>query len=222
MTLDDLKTAWADLDRKLTFTQAAVHRLHTTHALDRAKSSLRPLAWKLGWELLEGVAAAVLTGVLLANNFAETRFALPGVALLALAVGGVAATLRQVVLLRRLDYSAPVVDIQKHLAELRAFRLRAWLGVVFLCPVIWAAGVVVLPKAVGVDVYDGFGWPWVVANFAFGVVFLVVAVAAARKLADRFRGSKWLTKLADDLTGRSLARAAEHVRQAAEFTAPMP
>lgn len=219
MTLDDLKTAWADLDRKLTVTQAAVHRLHTTHALDRAKSALRPLAWKLAWELLEGVVAAVLMGMYLANHFAETRFAVPGLILHALAVLSIVATAWQVVVLRRLDDSAPVVDIQTRLAELRAFRLRVWLGVVFLCPVIWAAGVVVLTKAVGVDVYDAFGWPWVAANFAFGVVFLVVAWAVAVKLAHRFRGSVWLTKLADDLTGRSLARATEHARQAAEFAA---
>lgn len=222
MTLDDLKAAWADLDRKLTATQAAVHRLHTTHTLAGAKSSLRPLAWQLAWELLEGVAAAVLMGIYLANNFAETRFAVPGLILHALSILSIIATVRQVVLLRRLDYSAPVADIQARLADLRAFRLRVGLGVLLLAPFIWAAGVVVLLKAVGVDVYDAFGWPWVAANFAFGVAFLVVAVAVVRTLADRFRGSRWLTSLADDLSGRSLARAAEHVRQAAEFTAPTP
>jgi hypothetical protein len=222
MTLDDLKAAWADLDRKLAVTHAAVHRMHATRALDRAKSALRPLAWKLGWELFEGVAAAVLVGLYLANHLADTRFAVPGLILHALAILSVGATVRQAVLLGRIDHSAPVVDLQKRLAGLRAFRLRVWLGVVFLGPFIWAAGVVVLPKAVGVDVYDALGWPWVAANFAFGVVFLVAALVAARPLADRFRGSRWLSKVADDLAGRSLARATEQVRQAAAFAAPSP
>jgi hypothetical protein len=217
MTLDDLKTAWADLDRKLTATQSALHQLHTTHTLDRARSALRPLAWKLVWESSQSVAAVVLLGLYLAGNFAETRFTLPGLVLLALALVDFAATVWQLVAVRRLDTAAPVVDLQKRLAELRAVRLRVWLGVLFTSPLIWALGVVVLTKAVGVDVYEAFGWPWVAANFAFGVAFLVVAVVVAHKLVDRFRGSRWLTKLADDLAGRSLARATEQVKQAADF-----
>jgi hypothetical protein len=217
MTLDDLKTAWADLDRNLTVTQSALHQLHTTHRLDRARSALRPLVWTLAWELLQAVAAVVLLALYLAGHSAETRFALPGVVLLALAAIGFATTVWQLVAVRRLDSAAPVVDLQKRLAELRAVRLRVWLGVLFTSPLVWALGIIVLPKAVGVDVYQGCGWPWVAANFAFGVVSLLVAVVAAHKLADRFRGSRWLTKLADDLAGRSLARATEQVKQAAEF-----
>lgn len=215
MELDDLKAAWAELDRKLTATRAEVTRLHTA----RSKSTLRPLAWKLGWEVCEGATVVLLSALYLGNHPDELRFALPGVALLALGLLGLAAAVWQCELLRRIDQSAPVVDIQTRLAELRAFRLRVWLGVMFLCPLMWVLGGIVLFKVAGVDVYTAFGWPWVAANFAFGVVFLGVAVWAAQALAARFRGSWWLTRLADGLTGRSLARAAEQARQAAEFAA---
>ncbi len=215
MELDDLRPAWAELDRTLTATRAEVTRLHAA----RTKSTLRPLAWKLGWEVCEGAAVVLLSVLSLVNDPDELRFALPGFALLALGLLGLAAAVWQCELLRRIDHSAPVLEIQARLAGLRAFRLRVWLGVMLLCPLLWVLGVIVLFKAAGVDVYTAFGWPWVAANFAFGVVSLGVGVWATQALAARFRGSRWLTRLADGLTGRSLARATEQARQAAEFAA---
>ncbi|MCU0703414.1 MAG: hypothetical protein MUF18_05495 [Fimbriiglobus sp.] len=219
MTLDDLKSAWVDLDRKLTATQVSVHQMRTAHALDRVQQSLRPLGWALGWELLQGLAAAVLLGVFLAAHASEAKFAIPGGVLYALAVLSIGLTVWQFTKLHSLDYTAPVVNVQIRLAELRRFRLRVALGVLFTSPLIWALGVIVIAKSVGVDLFAAVGWPWVMANFGFGVVFLIAAVILARTLGDRFRGSGWLARLADNLTGRSLARATAQVREAAEFAA---
>lgn len=220
MDFDELKTAWAELDRKLAVTQAAVVRLQTERAADRTKSALRPLAWKLGWELLEGIVAVVLMGMYLANNFDETRFAVPGLILHALGVLSIISTVWQMRLLGRIDYSAPVVDIQRRLAELRAARCRAWFWVLVLSPVLWVLLLIVGIRGLGSgDVYAACGVPFVLGNLVFGAVFTLVVWVAAKVWATRRPVSAWREWLRDGLAGTSLTRAKRHLREAAEFAA---
>jgi hypothetical protein len=216
MTLDDLKTAWQDLDRKLAVTHAAVLRVQA----DRTRSALRPLAWSLTWELLQGLAAAGALGWYLAHHFAESRFAVPGLVLFALAVWSVVTIVWQCVLLRRIDYAGPVAVVHRQLAGLRLARVRFVFWVLVLCPLLWPLVLVVVAKGVlGADVYDGDGLRYVLANLGFGVAFLLAAWGVARFWAAKAPDSAWRNWLADGLAGRSLTRARQHVREAAEFQA---
>ena len=220
MELDDLKAAWHDLDRKLTATQAALTRLQTDRTTDRTRSALRPLAWKLGWELLEGIAAAVLMGTYLAHNFDETRFAVPGLILHALAILSIIATVWQMVLLGRIDYSAPVVDIQKRLAELRAVRCRAWFRVLVLSPWLWILLLIVGVRGLGGgDVYAACGVPFVLGNLALGVAFTLAVWVASKVWAAKAPVSALREWLRDGLAGTSLTRAKTHLREAEAFAA---
>lgn len=222
MELDDLKAAWRELDHKVTATHAAVRHVRADQKLDRARSALRPLTWKLGWELLEGVAAAGLLGWYLAHHYQETRFAVPGLILHALAVLYVVSAVWQMMLVRRIDYAAPVVAIQKQLADLRAVRVRTWFWVLILSPLLWVLVLIVAVKGLlGADVYAG-GIPFVLSNVAFGAVFLLVAFGLARHWAAQSPASAWRNWLADGLAGGSLVRAKEHVREAARFAADEP
>jgi F0F1-type ATP synthase assembly protein I len=220
MELDDLKAAWAELDRKLATTQAAVARLHAERTADRTKSALRLLPWQLVWELLEGVVAVVLVGMYLANNFGETRFAVPGLILHGLAILSIVSTVWQMVLLGRIDYSAPVVDIQRRLAALRAARCRAWFWVLVLAPLVWILLLIVGVKGLfGGDVYAACGLPFVLANLAFGAAVGLASWVVTKVWATKRPASAWREWLRDGLAGTSLTRAKRHLREAAEFAA---
>jgi hypothetical protein len=220
MELDDLKAAWAELDRKLATTQAAVARLHAERTADRTRSALRPLPWQLAWELFEGIVAVVLMGVYLADHIGETRFAVPGLILHALAVMSIIATVWQMVLLGRVDFAAPVVDLQRQLARLRAARCRAWFWVLVLAPLVWILLLVVGVKGLfGGDVYAACGLPFVLANVAFGVVFTLIVWGVAKAWAGKQPASAWREWFTDGLAGTSLTRAKRHLREAAEFAA---
>jgi serine/threonine-protein kinase len=220
MELDDLKAAWHDLDRKLAATQAALTRLQTDRTLDRTRSALRPLVWRLVWELLKLVAAVLLLGWYLSDNIHESRFAVPGLILHALAILAILSTVWQLVLVGRLDYSAPVVDIQKRLADLRTARCQTYFWVLALAPFI---GVLILTVGVrglfGGDLYAAVGLPFVLANVAFGVVFALVTVVVAKVWAARSPESRFRNWLVDGLVGGSLVRARKHAQEAAEFAA---
>jgi uncharacterized membrane-anchored protein YhcB (DUF1043 family) len=54
---------------------------------------------------------------------------------------------------------------------------------------------------------EQFPSKWVVANYAFGVLFIPVGYLVARILAKRFHGHRWWQQLLDDISGNSLNAA---------------
>ena len=81
MELDDLKTAWRELDRRLDASQAITLRVLKELKLDRTRSALRRLSALLVFELLSGVLATLLLGSFLADHHDSARFAIPAVVL---------------------------------------------------------------------------------------------------------------------------------------------
>jgi serine/threonine-protein kinase len=60
MELDDFKSAWQSLDRKLERDHRIQKRLFLEHRLDKTRSSLRPLAFGQVMQMLLGIALIVL------------------------------------------------------------------------------------------------------------------------------------------------------------------
>jgi hypothetical protein len=218
MDLDDLKTAWRELDRRLDTSLALERRLLREVKLDRTRSALRPLAGLLLFEVACGVAAALLLGSFLANHIAEARFAVPAAVLHVTAVFTIAIGVRQLVLLRGVDYSAPVVTIQHQLAALRMSRVRTTRWLLLLSPLLWTPLAIVAAQGLfGLDVYRESGPAWVAWNLAVGLAFIPLAVWIARLVSRRAAGAPWVQRLADSLAGRSLATARGLLEEVARF-----
>jgi hypothetical protein len=124
MEFDDMKAAWQTLDRRLEQQHALNLQLFRDTRMDRARSGLRPLFW--------GQIAQILTGVLMilfGVSVWSSHRDMPNVLISGIIVhvyGVVAIMLAGITLgmIRRLDYSAPVLVIQKRLAQLRSFYIR--------------------------------------------------------------------------------------------------
>jgi hypothetical protein len=218
MEMEELKAAWHDMERKLAATNLAVEEIRVERGLDRSRAALRPLSVTLGLELIQEAAAALMLGAFLASHWREPKFAVLAVGLLALILLAASSEIRQMAMLRQIEYAAPVAEVQRRLADLRFLRLRTRRWVLLLAPLVWAPLLVVAARGlVGLDIYAGLGWPWVVANVAFGAAFAVVLAWASRRWGNRLAGTRWAVALADDLAGRSLARAIAQAREAASF-----
>ena len=127
MELDDLKIAWRELDRRLETVLALDRRVLRELKLDKTRSALRRLTGLLVFELIAGVPAVLLLGSFLAEHYAVARFAAPALVLHAVALFTILASVRQLAMVARIDYSAPILTIQHALAELRASRIRTTL-----------------------------------------------------------------------------------------------
>jgi hypothetical protein len=68
-----------------------------------------------------------------------------------------------------------------------------------------------------VNVMKTFDPMWVVANFAFGLLFVPAGVVIARALGRRWQHHPFWRSLLDDISGRSLATAQQELKTWAEL-----
>jgi F0F1-type ATP synthase assembly protein I len=217
MELDDLKTTWGEMNQRLEASLAMSRAAIREVKLDKTRSALRWLSAELGYELISGIAVALLIGWFLTRNFDALRFAIPALGLLAFVVGTIAASIRQLATIGNLDYAGPVIAIQRPLADLHTFRVRMTRWILIVAPLLWTPLVIVVSRCLGFDIYRGFGPTWLAWNFAFGVAFIAVALWVSHRYGPRFARTRIGRVITDSLAGRSLAAAQSRLDEIGRF-----
>jgi serine/threonine-protein kinase len=213
MELDDLKREWQALDRKLDRSIALNTRLLVE---DRARRSKRHLLWWLIWQplqLLTGIALAFYLGAFWSRNLGSPAVLLSGVCLHALSIAFALDAVVRMWMIGRISYTAPVVTIQRHLAELRRWEVRSfkvfWLLFWLASP---ALLIVVVKAFTGIDLWER--WPYGVTWTAIGGL----AGAAVSYLFDRLiRGSRLAAGLESLYAGDPIARAQAALNEVEAF-----
>ena len=218
MDIQDMKNLWAEYDRKLETSLRLNTRILREMNLTKVDSSLKRLSRLLVFELVQDLAAVVLLGMFIASHIGEMRFLVPALLLDVCAVSFVIRSVRQLAALHSLDYSAPVLTIQKQLAALRIERIRVTKWVLLLCPLLWTPLLIVAFEGLlGVDAYLLLDGTWLAANLLLGLAFIPLMLWAARHAAGRWQGSPWFQSLMDDLAGRSLVAATGFLNELSRF-----
>jgi len=218
MELDDLKQRWEDQDRKLDAALRLNTRLLQASVLGKAETSLRGLSRLLWFELLTGLLAVVFLGSFLVNHVSEPRFLIPAAVLHLCFIGLLIASGRQLVALKAVDYSEPIVVIQRRLETLRAERIRTVTLTLVCAPLLWTPLMIVALKWLfGVDVYAAIGASYLIANLLFGLLLIALAVSISKRYGARMERSPLVQSLMRDLAGKSLASAAAFVSSIADF-----
>jgi hypothetical protein len=211
MELDELKQVWREQSQRLdNVLDVNVHLLKTLET-ERSRSALRSWGRLPTYELVSGIVAQLWLVHFVATHLGMPNQVLSGVILAVAALLAVIVSAMQLVMVARVDYAAPVVEIQERLGRLRTLRLRNVQWTLLLAPLLWTPLSLVLAQAVvGVDLYRAFGPAWVWVNLAFGVAVIPVAVWMSRLAGARWGGRPFWKRLRDDVTGRGLvvARAA--------------
>jgi hypothetical protein len=149
-TLDDLKLTWKELSLKLEQDALSWHRLKQ-EKLARFKSDFRPLVCG---QLLQLILGAIIIGFFAPFSIQHTaspHLLISGILLAAYGIMFIGFATCDLVLIRRIDYAAPVVAIQKALAQLRAWHIRAaaWHGLTG--SVVWLPVMIVVLYLLGTD-----------------------------------------------------------------------
>ena len=216
MELDEMKSAWLAMDRRLERQEALQLQTFRENRLDRLRATLRPL--------LVGQIIQIIVGVLLTFVFAPfwvehrdtPHLLLIGLSLHAYALMFIVFAARDLYMIQRVDYAAPVLQIQRRLTELRAWRVR-------VAPVFGAVGCLIwvpfllwlFEVAFGVDVYAVN--PMVVYVFiasglgCFGFMLLLI------RWMRNPRRPRLAKLLEDSAAGRSIAKAQRFVDEVAMF-----
>lgn len=218
MELDEMKQAWARIETR----QADLETLLRQDFRDRRKDKMRStIRWSLSWHAVE-LACWVAFVVFVASFWVEhrrvTHLLAIGLLLHAYGIAGIWSSATQLFLLSRIYlFDAPVLALQRRLAQLRRFRMVSTLALGLPWWFLWLlVPLVLLTWLSGVDMFVGAS-AWIWANMAVGAAGAGFSLWLARRLAGRPIKSPWLQRMIDDMSGRSLARASRQLDEIARF-----
>lgn len=215
MELDELKTAWQRLDRRVEELTAINRRLLTETVARKARWRLAPVLIGSVINMVLGAGFAVVWGKFWSAHLATPAVAVAGVALHLASLGLIVIGAGRLYLVTRVDYSRPVLAIQRALARLQAFEARAFHAVWFTCWVLVPAAVVTLVMGfAGVDLWQRAP-SWLLANFA-----VCVAGGLAPPLLHwwaRRKQSRLAALMDDFLQSHSIARARAAIADLDDF-----
>jgi len=121
MELDDLKSAWQALDARLARQDRLQLELLRERKLDNARRGLRSLVFGQSLQVLLGVGLTVLGIACWSRNLDVPGLFAAGIVLHAFGVVTAVMAALTLGLVATIDYSAPVVAIQKQMARLLRF-----------------------------------------------------------------------------------------------------
>jgi serine/threonine-protein kinase len=152
-TLDDLKMAWQALDQKLERQHTlALHQLKETKVA-KLRSGFWPLVIGQAIQTAIGLMLALFAGGFWFDHIGRPHLMIYGLVLHAFGVMLMVFGIRDLILIQAIDYDAPVLAIQKQLAELRAWRLKTGIWFAVAGCLIWVPGLLVVFYLMGADLW---------------------------------------------------------------------
>lgn len=145
MELDEMKLAWQTLGRQLERQNALNEQLFRQGRADRLRRHLRPLVWGQSLQIALGIVL-MLWGV----SFWSTHVGLwqamaCGIAMQAFGTLALIFPARLLSMQQGIDYAAPVLEIQRRLVQMRAWRVKVEAPVfAVLGSVIWIPAMLML------------------------------------------------------------------------------
>jgi hypothetical protein len=187
MELDDLKSAWQSLDRRLQLDNALRLDDLRERRLDKARGNLRPLLFGMAVQALLGIGLVVLGVACWHRNMDVPGLLLTGIVLHAFGVLHVAFAGIITGLAASMDYAAPVLAIQKRLRLL--LRLQVLNSNACGAPW-WIVWVLVVIGFAGLSAGHAAGptptWIWI--SLGFGLVGMLATWAWTARAARKREG----------------------------------
>ena len=212
-TLGDLKDAWKELSDKLDRQNALALHQFKRIKLAGFRSGLRPLAFGQTLQLLVGVLITGVSAQFWVNHVGTPHLMICGVLLQLYGIMFIAFAVRDLVLIRQIDYDAPIIAIQKKLAKLRAWHVRTAIWFAITGSLMWLPAMIVALYLLGADlwVHSPRKVYWLVSSALVCVAFSYGLIRLARSPGKCGRALK------DSWVGRTVNRAQATLDEIKEF-----
>jgi hypothetical protein len=220
LDFDDLKQAWQSLDRRLARFEAIAFDAVRERRLDAVRASLRPLRWGQRLQIPFGVIVIVLSIASWRDQWEMVNVRVAAMVMQAYGIALVATGAYTLTLLDRIDYGAPVLEIQRRLAGVQRWYERTGLVHGLAWWLLWLPALMMVAGAFGRDVLAR--GPRVLGGYvAACVVGLVLSLWLVRRAARSQRPAvrAWAKRSA---AGRSLYRAEALIDELRRFEADEP
>lgn len=215
MELDELKLAWQTLNRRLEQHHALGLQSFKDGRMDRVRHRLRPLRWGQRVQIAAGAGLMLLSAPFWVDRLDTPHLAACGLMLHAYGLMLVLTAARNLYLQGNLDPSLPVVELQKHLAALRVWRLKEGLLYGVTGCLIWIPLLLVVCALLGADLWvhePAVVWSDVAAGVGCLAIFYGILAWSQRPGWGRLRAA-----LMDSSIGRSVLDTQAMLDEIARF-----
>ncbi|HVV32232.1 MAG TPA: hypothetical protein VHC73_03300 [Vitreimonas sp.] len=221
MDLEDLKNEWDKRDAELRQSLQTQQRLSRALLAETQLQRLRRHDGMTAIELIIYVGFIIFFGATAASSWGHWTVFVPTVLLDIWTIAMGAITFAERARLRAVDFTAPVLDIQKRLAALQAERARAVQWAFLTGQILWWTPffLVLFWALLRVDLLAAseFMRGFVAINVAVGLALIPLLLWAAHVLGPQLAKSNIGRSVLDSVTGRDLAEARAIARRLAQF-----
>jgi len=214
MQLDEMKAAWLTLDRRLE-TQAALNlQMYKENKLDKARIRLRPLVWGQALQIIVGALIALWAVGFWTQHRDVPHLLIAGLIVHVYGIAMILFGAAMQAFISRIDYAAPVLLIQRQLAQLRKMYVRGGLLIGLPWWLIYIPFMEVFFKSeFDADLYIKAP-EFISISIAIGLVGLVLTYVVYRWIAKRPSLAK---RVENGSAGRSLNHAQSYLDQITQF-----
>lgn len=218
MNFETLQAQWAAQNEKLAASLKISRALLRESRTNKAASALQRLSRGVVAELIVDAISAMLLIAFIGNHLNAPAFLAPAVVLLITALVHFAFDIYQLVTLREIDFSGPVLNIQHKLARLKVVRIQVTKWTWWIAPLLWVPLLIVSLKGMlGVNAYTTFDASWLIVNVLFGLAVIPLMIWASKRFADRMNRSPRMQRMMDDIAGHDLIAATTFLNEVSQF-----
>jgi hypothetical protein len=221
MELNEMKPLWEVYDSKLEEAVKLNQRFIELIEAEKVKSSLAPLFWRRIAEVIIQTGWMLFLLVFLARNFFQPAYAVSAIVLIAFFMVAFINGIKQLVIIKRMDYSSDIVTIQSGLAMLQANNLNYARMVILFIPACLAFPSVFFKgmKDFHVKVFESIdfmtltGGHWWTAQLAATLALIPLGIWCYTQLSYKNIHKQWVKEFIERSSGRRVRKAVEFMKE---------
>ena len=217
MELEELKNIWNDYDKKLDKSLTLNRMFLKKINLDKTESKLNKLVWL---RVLEGACfllVMIFLGRFIASNLSFSAPVISAFVLDIFAIIGLTGNIKQIVLLKQIDYSGSISSIQKQIETVKIHSFQVFKLMILSTPFYLAYVFVGFKSFFNVDLFSVMSQQDVLINLLATVTMVIPTIWIYRQLSYKHAKYQWVKTFINTFGGEQVASAMVFLKELEEF-----
>ncbi|MGH2646886.1 MAG: hypothetical protein ACRDE8_04930, partial [Ginsengibacter sp.] len=179
----------------------------------KVKSKLTPLLWQRVVEIILHIIVIFWLIGFLYKNLLQFPYAVSAIALIAFYIIAFINCVRQIIIIKQMDYSSDIVTIQSSLVMLRT-HIVDYMRLTFLCiPTYLAYPIIAFKALTNFDIVSRLQGSWWAGQIIFSIILIPVCIWLYNQVSYKNIHKKWVKYIIQKSSGTRVAKAMEFIRE---------